>query len=104
MIETVRPSRLRRIWLVVAALTTTLFGVAVVQPATALRHHRWYERAGRSSGTEPRGARPQFRANGRGDWPDRGAEFRQASPEDLRLYLPRELLRSHGIGIARAAS
>src|SRR6516225_4239005 len=30
MIETVRPSRLRRIWLVVAALTTTLFGVAVV--------------------------------------------------------------------------
>ena len=35
MIETVRPSRLRRIRLVVAALTTTLFGVAVVPPATA---------------------------------------------------------------------
>ena len=33
MIETVRPSRLRRIRLVVAALTTILFGVAVVPPA-----------------------------------------------------------------------
>src|SRR6516165_8364268 len=35
MIETVRPSRLRRIRLVVAGLTTMLFGVAVVPPATA---------------------------------------------------------------------
>src|SRR5215831_17221395 len=35
MMETVRPSRLRRIRLVVAALTTTLFGVAVVPPVTA---------------------------------------------------------------------
>ena len=35
MIETVRPSRLRRIRLVVAALTTTLLGVAVLPPATA---------------------------------------------------------------------
>src|SRR5215831_5020251 len=35
MIETAHPSRLRRIRLVVAALTTTLFGVAVVPPATA---------------------------------------------------------------------
>jgi len=35
MIETVRPSRLRRIRHVVAALTTMLFGVAVVSPATA---------------------------------------------------------------------
>ena len=35
MIETLRPSRLCRIRLVVAALTTTLFGVAVVPPATA---------------------------------------------------------------------
>src|SRR6516165_146022 len=35
MIEIVGPSRLRRIWFVVAALTTTLFGVAVVPPATA---------------------------------------------------------------------
>jgi len=35
MIETVRSSRLRRIRLVVAALTTMLFGVAVVPPVTA---------------------------------------------------------------------
>ena len=35
MIETVRPSRLRRIRLVVAALTNTLLGFAVVPPATA---------------------------------------------------------------------
>jgi TRAP transporter TAXI family solute receptor len=35
MIETVHPSRLRRIPLVVAALTTTLFAVAMVSPATS---------------------------------------------------------------------
>jgi TRAP transporter TAXI family solute receptor len=35
MIETLRPSKLHRIRLVVAALTTVSFGVAVVQPATA---------------------------------------------------------------------
>ena len=35
MIETVHPSRLRRIRSVVAALTTMLFGVAVVPPTTA---------------------------------------------------------------------
>src|SRR5215469_16512075 len=35
MIETVRPSRLRRIRLVVAALTIMFFGVAVVAPHTA---------------------------------------------------------------------
>src|SRR6516165_4262417 len=35
MIETVCPLRLRRIRLVVAALTTTLFAVAVIPPATA---------------------------------------------------------------------
>ena len=35
MIETVRSSRIRRVRFVVAALTTTLFGVAVVPPATA---------------------------------------------------------------------
>jgi len=35
MIETVRPSRRRPIWLVVAALTTVLFEVAVVSPDTA---------------------------------------------------------------------
>ena len=35
MIEILRPSRPRRIRIVVAALTTTLFGVTVVPPATA---------------------------------------------------------------------
>jgi len=35
MIETVRPSRLRRIRLVVAALTTMLLGVAIIHPDTA---------------------------------------------------------------------
>src|SRR5215472_10107408 len=35
MIETVRPSRFRRIRCVVTALTTMLFGLAMVLPATA---------------------------------------------------------------------